>query len=201
MSGSVRECKARLAAWPVGTSMKLPLSSPVTIFLFLGSGSRTARTNSGTTPTCWCLRRTGHLGSLPPSHRPAFVRPAHRPHRGWGGVRGEQMRHPHPPRHPVRDSSDPCFPWWLHSALRSPATNFYPCQPVARPVTLYCLRPQAIRGSPGGGPPIFGSAAVPATRAYGGGPPPGTHVGPSCLLFRIPTASLHQDPYARIPSA
>jgi len=33
-------------------------------------------------------------------------------------------------------------------------TTFYPCRPGVGPVTLYCVRPKAIRGSLSGSPPF-----------------------------------------------
>jgi hypothetical protein len=84
----------------------------------------------------------------------AFFRPSHCRHWGCGSVRGEKMRHPHTTDDIQSRPSGRTRFLAASSGVGITPTTFYPCQPRQRPVTLYCMRPQAIRGSPDRSPPI-----------------------------------------------
>src|SRR5262249_26021459 len=56
--------------------------------------------------------------------------PSHRPHQGWGGVRGKNAAPLYHRLYPVGAASVvPRRSWRLHVASRLPSTTFYPCRP------------------------------------------------------------------------
>jgi len=75
--------------------------------------------------------------------------------------------------------------WRLPLGVGITPTTFYPCQPWQWPVTLYCMRPQAIRGSPDRSPPIWHSVSRRGT--------PGPFTAAPTRLTRSKTHESSQD--------
>ena len=55
------------------------------------------------------------------------------------------MRHCLHRPHPVKSVWFPTFSLAASEGVGITPTTFYPCQPLLRPATLYCVRPKAIR--------------------------------------------------------
>ena len=78
---------------------------------------------------------------------PSIFSPSHCPHGSWGSVRAKKCGTPIPPTISSQGLLEFQTILAASSGVGITPTTFYPCRPGYRPVTLYCMRPQAIRGS------------------------------------------------------
>ena len=126
--------------------MMTHLSSTVTFFLSYhprrARGTPRHSTSDVATPA-------GSVAGLDRCFNPAFFRPSHCRHRGCGSVRGGKMRHPHTTddiQAEIRGSNT-LLPGGFLEGWESPQRPSIRASRDTGQSTLYCMRPQAIRGS------------------------------------------------------